>query len=626
MKNLKIMLFMMIILMINVVQAQDRLITGKVTSATTGNALQGVNVTKKGSKTGTLTDHQGDFSITASSSEILVFKAVGYMVQEIKIGSKTVINVQMVGNVVPVAEEISADLEVIMPVRPREHKMYDRGAATQQYNMQNKQSYPAMHYPGESQNWNTEGYATIHDNIFHDPANAPLSTFSIDVDAASYSNVRRFLNNGQKPPKDAVRIEELINYFSYDYKQPKGDVPFAVITEVGPAPWSRNHRLVHIGLQGKKIPVEDLPTSNIVFLLDVSGSMNAPNKLPLLKSAFKLLVNQLREEDHVSIVVYAGAAGLVLEPTSGADKQKILESLNNLRAGGSTAGGAGIKLAYSIARENFVEGGNNRIVLATDGDFNIGASSDAEMERLIEKERESGVFLTVLGFGMGNYKDSKMETLADRGNGNYSYIDNIHEAKKVLVSEFGGTMFTIAKDVKIQVEFNPALVRSYRLIGYENRMLKSEDFNNDRKDAGELGSGHTVTALYEVVLISSGEPGYGSVDPLKYQRPQRNEMAANSNELMTVKLRYKMPAGHTSKLISQVIKDSKTDLDRTSDNFRWSAAVAEFGMLLRDSEFKGTASYAEVLTLARLARGKDKEGYRAEFIKMVNAGGLLAQR
>ena len=610
--------------------AQERTITGQVIAAETGNPIQGVRVTKKWVTNGTITDYDGKYNILASSKNWLVFKASGYMNKEIKVGTKKVINVQLIGEVIPVESvpdlEVAAEDKRIKPGGIRRDKIFNQNRIATQSYQQNSTGYANNSYPSEPQNWNTEGYATIHDNIFHDPTNAPLSTFSIDVDAASYSNVRRFLNNGQAPPKDAVRIEELINYFSYDYKQPKGDLPFAVNTEVSAAPWNLNHRLVHIGLQGEKISMENLPASNIVFLLDVSGSMNASNKLPLLKSAFKLLVNQLREEDRVSIVVYAGAAGLVLEPTSGANKQKILAALNNLQAGGSTGGGAGIKLAYSTAKENFVEGGNNRIVLATDGDFNIGASSDAEMERLIEKERESGVFLTVLGFGMGNYKDSKMEILADKGNGNYSYIDNIHEAKKVLVNEFGGTMFTIAKDVKIQVEFNPTLVKEYRLIGYENRVLKSEDFNNDKKDAGELGSGHTVTALYEIVLVSSNEAGSGSVDPLKYQSPKVNKIAKNTDELMTVKLRYKEPDGYKSNLISRVIKDADNDLDKTSNNFRWSAAVAEFGMLLRDSEFKGNSSYAEVLSLAKSAKGSDVEGYRAEFIRMVNSSGLLAHR
>ncbi|MEP5105067.1 MAG: VWA domain-containing protein, partial [Ekhidna sp.] len=437
--------------------------------------------------------------------------------------------------------------------------------------------------------------------------------FSIDVDAASYSNVRRFINNGQLPQKDVVRIEEMINYFNYEYENPKGDDPFSINTEVAEAPWNEKHMIAQIGLQGKKIELENLPASNIVFLLDVSGSMSAPNKLPLLKSAFKLLVNELRPQDKVSIVVYAGAAGVVLEPTDGNDKKKIMDALDQLQAGGSTAGGAGIQLAYKIAKEQYVVGGNNRVVLATDGDFNVGASSNASMERLIEEKRNEGVFLTVLGFGMGNYKDSKMEILADKGNGNYAYIDTMKEAKKVLVNEFGGTMFTIAKDVKIQVELNPTVVQAYRLIGYENRMLNAEDFNDDKKDAGELGSGHTVTALYEIIPVGVKSEFVKDIDPLKYQTNDQKIVGSNK-ELLTVKFRYKEPDGTKSKLITKVIEN---EIRRSSDNLDWSMAVAGFGMLLRDSEYKGDLQYADVLQMAKSSKGTDEFGYRSEFIELV---------
>ncbi len=376
----------------------------------------------------------------------------------------------------------------------------------------------------------------------------------------------------------------MVNYFHYDYPQPQGEDPFSINTEISSAPWNEKHKLVLIGLQGKKIPTEKLPPSNLVFLIDVSGSMSDANKLPLLKSSFKLLVQQLREQDHAAIVVYAGAAGLVLPSTSGADKKKIIEALDHLEAGGSTAGGAGIRLAYEIAKENFNEEGNNRVILATDGDFNIGESSNGAMERLIEEKRQDGVFLTVMGFGMGNYKDSKMETLADKGNGNYLYIDSILEAQKALVNEFGGTLFTIAKDVKIQIEFNPAKVQAYRLIGYENRMLKSEDFNNDKKDAGELGSGHTVTALYEIIPVGV-ESKFFKLDELKYQTLEIDPKAAKANELMTVKFRYKKPDGNVSKLIVHPMIDNNISIEKTSDNFRWAASVASFGMLLRQSQF-----------------------------------------
>lgn len=471
---------------------------------------------------------------------------------------------------------------------------------------------------------NTEEYAIIRENEFLESLKNPLSTFSIDVDVASYANVRRFIQAGQRPPKDAVRIEEMINYFDYDYDAPTGKDPFAVVTEISTAPWNTKHKLVHIGLQGKQIETENLPPSNLVFLIDVSGSMEEMNKLPLLKASFKMLIDQLRPQDHVAMVVYAGAAGLVLESTSGKEKAKILEALNNLEAGGSTAGGEGIRLAYDIAKENFERHGNNRVILATDGDFNIGESSDDAMERLIEEKRKEGVFLTVLGFGTGNYKDSKMEALADTGNGNYAYLDNINEARKVLVTEFGGTLFTIAKDVKLQLEFNPAKVKAYRLIGYENRMLHQEDFNNDQKDAGELGSGHTVTALYEIIPTGE-ETGTPAVDDMKYQTTHVNDHGNATNELLTVKLRYKNPDEDESKLMVHPILDDDRLLTNTSNNFRWSASVAAFGMLLHDSQYINDFTYEQVSDLAQGAKGKDDEGYRSEFVGLVKSFVLLAR-
>jgi Ca-activated chloride channel family protein len=472
--------------------------------------------------------------------------------------------------------------------------------------------------------FNTEDYDHIVENTFLAAGQSPLSTFSIDVDEAAYSNVRRYLENGAIPPAGAVRIEEMINYFDYDYPQPVNDQPFTVNTEIADCPWNPEHQLVHIGLQGKEIPVDNLPASNMVFLVDVSGSMDEPNKLPLVKASMKLLVDQLRKQDKMAIVVYAGSAGLVLPSTSGADKNRIKEAIDNLEAGGSTAGGEGIKLAYQIARENFLMQGNNRILLATDGDFNVGASSDDELVRLIEQERKSGVFLSVLGYGMGNYKDNKMQQLADKGNGNHSYIDHIGEARKVLVSEFGSTLFTIAKDVKIQVEFNPAKVQAYRLVGYENRVLAAEDFNDDAKDAGELGSGHTVTALYEVIPVGVKDAFTRSTDSLKYQTNERKALA-NTNELMTIKLRYKKPDEEKSKLISHPVMDKQTALANTSDNFRFAAAVAEFGLLLRNSAFKQQATYNQVVSLAKSARGMDENGYRAEFIRLVQSAVSMAR-
>ena len=480
--------------------------------------------------------------------------------------------------------------------------------------------------PEADKAFNTEDYDNIVENKFLASVQNPLSTFSIDVDEAAYSNIRRYLNEGSLPPAGAVRIEEMINYFDYSYPQPTGSDPFTVKTEMAPCPWNPQHRLVHIGLQGKEIATNNLPSSNLVFLIDVSGSMDESNKLPLVKSSLKLLTDQLRENDKVAIVVYAGNAGLVLSSINGTNKEKIKDAIDNLSAGGSTAGGEGIQLAYKIAQQNFIRGGNNRIILCTDGDFNVGASSDDDLVRMIEQERKGAVFLSVLGFGMGNYKDNKMQQLADKGNGNHAYIDNINEAKKVLVNEFGSTLFTIAKDVKIQVEFNPANVQAYRLIGYENRVIANEDFNDDLKDAGELGSGHTVTALYEIIPAGITDNFTKMVDSLKYQRNDRRIASGNSNEIMTIKLRYKKPDDNVSMLMVHTLTGKEIQLENTSDNFRFAAAVAEFGMLLRASSFKQESSYQQVTNLAKSAQGKDANGYRAEFVKLVDAAHSLVKK
>ncbi len=586
-----------------------------------GYGIANVNVTIAGTRNAVVTDINGFYSIEVPNEKsTLVFSQSGFITQKIKVGKKKVIDVTLKYKPVEFLEEdVESEVAISKKSKAEYSNSYFRSAG--------RALSPSLHGAGgmmhdEALIHNTEEYATIHENGFRKVLDKPLSTFSIDVDAASYSNMRRFVNNGQLPPKDAVRIEEMINYFGYDYKNPTGKDPFSINTELSMAPWNKEHMIVQVGLQGKKIEMDELPPSNIVFLLDVSGSMSSPNKLPLLKSAFKLLANELRPQDKVSIVVYAGAAGLVLPPTSGDDKKTMMDALDKLSAGGSTAGGAGIKLAYKTAMENFVEGGNNRIVLATDGDFNVGASSNAEMERLVEEKRKDGVFLTVLGFGMGNYKDSKMEILADKGNGNYAYIDNMREAKKVLVNEFGGTLFTIAKDVKIQVEFNPSVVQAYRLIGYENRKLNDEDFNDDKKDAGELGSGHTVTALYEIIPVGVESEFVKDIDPLKYQENKGNPVAS-SDELLTVKFRYKEPDGEKSKLITQVVKNKVSE---AGDNLKWSMAVAGFGMLLRDSDFKGEMTYASVLELARASKGKDPFGYRREFIDLVDLAKSIGPR
>lgn len=463
-----------------------------------------------------------------------------------------------------------------------------------------------------------DDYQKIGESDYKDPKSTPLSTFSIDVDTASYSNVRRFIQNRSLPPVDAVKIEEMVNYFTYKYEGPKASDPhpFKVHTELAEAPWNPEHKLLHIGLQGRRVDASKLPPSNLVFLLDVSGSMSGPDRLPLLKQALMLLSGTLRPQDKVSIVVYAGAAGVVLPPTPGSQRRKIIEAFSKLRAGGSTAGGAGIKLAYKIAQEQFIKGGNNRVILATDGDFNVGTSSRGELVRLIERKRKSGVFLTVLGFGRGNYQASTMSDLAEKGNGNHAYIDSILEAQKVLVSEMGGTLFTIAKDVKIQVEFNPAKVSRYRLIGYQTRRLQARDFNDDKKDAGELGAGHSVTALYELIPPGGAKSASGKVDALKYQKRTERE----SDEWLTVKLRYKKPDGDKSVLLTHPHSSDRGDWREASEDFRFAAGVAEFGMVLRKSKHLKAdreAQWAHTLEVIKGAAGSDDQGYRAELIDLV---------
>jgi Ca-activated chloride channel family protein len=472
--------------------------------------------------------------------------------------------------------------------------------------------------------FNTAAYDHILENPFLDTKTNPLSTFSIDVDTASYSNVRRFINEGSLPPKDAVRVEEMINYFTYDYAQPTDEKPFAVHVDLASCPWEASHRLVRIGLKGKEIATEKRGPSNLVFLLDVSGSMTPPERLPLIKQSMRLLVEKLTENDRVAIVVYAGASGLALPSTPGNEKEKILSALESLEPGGSTNGAEGIQLAYKIAADNFIKGGVNRVILATDGDFNVGVTSQGNLIRLIEEKAKTGVFLTVLGVGTDNLKDSTMQKLADKGNGNYAYLDSLDEARKVLVQQMNGTLVTIAKDVKIQVEFNPARVASYRLIGYEKRMLRKEDFNNDKVDAGEIGAGHTVTALYEVVPVGASANSASSVppvDPLKYQPNESTKSAAQSeaatDEMLTVKLRYKKPDGDKSELIERPVTDSNAAFASTSPDFKFAAAVAEFGMILRDSEHKGNGTFGAVLEWAQEGKGSDTNGYRAGFIELV---------
>lgn len=624
---------------------QERTITGNVSAASDGSPIAGVSVIIKGTNAehrtvGTQTDAKGNYSIKVPvGNEKLIFSYIGYVSKEIKIGLSNTINVKL-------AEDVQALQEVVITGYDVQKKRVDEavsemksyaspnqvlqgrspGIAIQGSKLKRDKNYEVPP-PAQDQlkdvEFNTEEYNSLIENVFQEVKNNALTTFSIDVDRAAYSNIRRMLNGGTMPPKDAIRIEEMVNYFDYDYPQPTHNEPVTINSELSDSPWNKGLKLLQIGIQAKKISTENLPASNLVFLIDVSGSMDSPDKLALVKQALYLLIDQLRPQDKVAMVVYAGAAGVVLPSTSGSEKSKIKNALETLQAGGSTAGGEGIKLAYKIAAENFVKGGNNRVILASDGDFNVGVSSEAELKSLIENKRESGVFLSILGFGMGNYKDNKMETLADKGNGNYAYIDNLQEAQKVFVHEFGGTLFTVAKDVKLQLEFNPKYVKAYRLIGYENRMLRNEDFNDDKKDAGEMGSGHTVTALYEIVPVGVESNYLKNIDKSKYQTEKELTSAANSNEILTVKLRYKSPDENKSKLMEKVIIDQHKAFDKTSENFRFAASVAEFGLILRQSEFKGLAHYEQVIDLAKNAKGVDEEGYRAEFIKLVKTAKLL---
>ncbi|MCY3601065.1 MAG: von Willebrand factor type A domain-containing protein [Gemmatimonadetes bacterium] len=594
---------------------QTGTVKGRVIDATANAGVAGAQVFVAGTTIGTLTDAEGSYSLPGvpAGERAVTVRLIGY-----RETSKTV--------TVTAGETVTLDFTVEQTTL-RTKETLVTGVADE--TPRGEPPFTVLRGPTSISlsarsasvvhpDFNTESYARIEENGFRRVGESPLSTFSIDVDRASYANVRRFIQAGERPPADAVRIEEMINYFPYEWGGGAGDHPFDVLTEVWDAPWKPEHRLVRIGLKAPSVDTENLPPSNLVFLLDVSGSMSSPDKLPLLKKAFALLTEQLRPQDRVAIVVYAGAAGLALPSTPGNRGARILSAVERLEAGGSTAGGAGIALAYDVARKHFVEDGNNRVILATDGDFNVGASSDEAMVRLIEKERVSGIFLTVLGFGTGNLKDSKMEGIANRGNGNFHYVDGLLEARKVLVEEMGGTLFTVAKDVKLQVEFNPARAVAYRLIGYENRLLADEDFNDDTKDAGELGAGHTVTALYEVV--PAGLPVPRSVDPLRYQLgaepppPVEAPPGAFEDELLYVKVRYKDPDGSESRLLAHAVADRSRSPSRS---FRFAAAVAGFGMLLRDSPHAGGLSADDVIALAERGRGDDPRGYRGEFIRLV---------
>ncbi len=586
--------YVMLVCSILPLQAQNKTVTGTVSDE--NGYLPGVTVTVKNTSRGTETDFDGKYFIKVSREDILVFSFVGMKRVEKKVGENSTINIVMESD--NLLEEV-----VVKAYAAPLKKTYTTAAISLVAN----EEYVAPNYHKDS-------YSIINENTFKRTNNHPLSTFSIDVDKASYSNVRRMINNGEEIPIDAVKIEEMINYFDYGYPQPKGKHPFSIHSEVAQTPWNKETKLVKIGLQGKQIEQDNLPASNLVFLIDVSGSMDSSNKLPLLKKAFKLLVNQLRKQDRVSIVVYAGAAGVILEPTSGSKKGAIIQALENLQAGGSTAGGEGIELAYKLAEKNFKKKGNNRIILATDGDFNVGKTSNNAMQKLIEEKRKTGIFLSVLGFGYGNYQDDKLEILADKGNGNHAYIDTMQEAQKVFGKEFGGTLYIIAKDVKIQVEFNPKKVKAYRLIGYENRMLNDEDFVDDAKDAGELGSGHTVTALYEIILQGTKSAFIKALPKLKYTKSI--EKTSFSDELLTVKFRYKKPNKHKS---IEFIKTVKDKLYKPSSDMSFASAVALFGMHLRGSKFKNGSKLEDVILLAKKGKDNDNDGYRREFIRLVES-------
>jgi Ca-activated chloride channel family protein len=690
---MKNVLQLVIVLLLSMqLNAQEKVVTGVVTTAIDGLPLPGASVVIKGTSDGVQTDFDGKYSIKVNVGDVLAISYVAMETAEVTIGASNTYDVSLIENVAldevvvlgygvaksglmnfssrkpkpTIASKLSGKISGIKILGSKQHSgnntinIQGNGVVNSNeplyildgkpisenefrnintdkikhievlnalqgnavYGYEGIKGVICLRTKGYTNNVDfsivndflNESYEQIQENPFKRANLSPLSTFSIDVDKASYSNVRRMINNGQRIEPNAVKIEEMVNYFNYNYPQPTDEHPFSINTEVVETPWHSNTKLVRIGLQGKAYLNEELPASNLTFLIDVSGSMSSMNKLPLLKSAFKLLVNQLREKDKVSIVVYAGAAGVVLEPTTGDKKEKILAALENLEAGGSTAGGAGINMAYKLAEKHFKKNDNNRVILATDGDFNVGASSDKDMKALIEEKRKSGVFLSVLGFGYGNYKDSKLETLADKGNGNHAYIDNMQEAQKVFGKEFGGTLFTIAKDVKIQVEFNPKKVQAYRLIGYENRLLADEDFVDDTKDAGELGSGHTVTALYEIIPFGAESNYIKTVPRLKYATT--NSTLKYEDELFTVKFRYKKP--DESKSIEMVhVQD--TQISESSEDINFASAVALFGMKMRNSKFSNNAAIDLVLELAEKGRGEDKDGYRAEFIRLVKS-------
>ena len=615
-----IYLMMLLISLAGFRTGSNRNINGTVYDLDDKKPIAGVSVQVTGTNVYVKSDENGNYKIDVPESKTeLTFSQIGYLTQKIKIGKKNQVDVWLKTN------DVSLNEIIITGYQAQQKRSITTSAATTIQSLQGKVAGIMIRGKNSYNDQDNESYKGVEENRFTNPKQAPLSTFAVDVDAASYSNVRRFINSGQLPPKDAVRVEEMINYFKYDLQSPTNGDPVAIHTELSSAPWNPQHRLLRIGLKAKMIETAKLPPSNLVFLIDVSGSMSGANRLPLVKASLKLLVDQLRDIDHVAIVTYAGAAGLKLASTPGDQKIKIKEAIETLDAGGATAGGAGLKLAYSIATENFIKSGNNRIVLASDGDFNVGDSSDQDMEQLIVREQQSGISLSVFGFGMGNLKDSKMEVIADKGHGNYAYVDNISEARKAMVTEFGGTLFTVAKDVKLQIEFNPALVQAYRLVGYENRLMEKEDFNNDQKIGGDMGVGHTVTALYEIVPAGIKDSFLTEVDPLKYQKTPKAQVLNRSSEMVTIKFRYKNPDSDKSKMKAVVVYDTPVAFRLTSNDFRFSSAVAELGMLLRGSDFKQQSDFNRLIARAKGALGEDKERYRSEFIGMAENARLLSK-
>ncbi|PXV68908.1 Ca-activated chloride channel family protein [Dysgonomonas alginatilytica] len=624
--NTKILVALLLLCVSSIINAQSIKITGVITDPA-NDPIIGCTISEKGTNNQTMSDIDGNYSITVQANSTIVFSYIGYVSKEIKVKIPENINItleedsHMLSETVVIGfnyvkkKDVTSAMSTSSGRRQKAGKSKPSAPQKPSISISQSDMKSTLEYNKKNKN---EEYGAYVENSFKSPLDEALSTLSIDVDAASYTNFRRYVNQGEFPPKDAIRVEEFINYFKYKNDEPTTKDPVKVTTEVGQCPWNEQHRLVRIGVKARETEKENLPPSNLVFLIDVSGSMAGATRLDLVKKSMNLLVNNLRNTDRVAIVVYASEVGEKLASTPGSEKQKIKEVIDGLVASGSTNGAGGIQKAYEIAEKNFIKGGNNRIILCTDGDFNVGVSSNEGLQELIEKKRKSGIFLSILGYGMGNYKDAKMQILAEKGNGNASYIDNMQEANRVLVQEFSGTLFAVAKDVKLQIEFNPAQVQAYRLIGYESRILNKEDFNDDTKDAGEMGVGQTVTALYEVIPVGVKTNKLPKVDKLKYQKAAKsneNIILTDSPELLTVKLRYKEPDKDNSVNMELPVLDNKKN-DVSSD-MHFASAVAMFAQLIKDSDYKGDATYDKVISLAKSGLENDQEGYKAEFIRLI---------